>query len=95
MTNIVVWSAFSTSPEMVTARFPDDRIFAIADETGLAAAADAEVAFSGNNPRRVRKLLDAGIFTSLRTDRKGQKYIRLSPHFYNTDAELARVMEHI
>jgi phosphoglycerate dehydrogenase-like enzyme len=59
VTNIVVWSAFSTSPEMVTARFPDDRIFAIADEKGLAAAADAEVAFSGNNPRRVRKLLDA------------------------------------
>ena len=59
MTNIVVWSAFSTSPDMVTARFPEDRIFAIADEQGLAAAADAEVAFSGNNPRRVRKLLDA------------------------------------
>ncbi len=59
MTNIVVWSAFSTSPEMVTARFPDDRILAIADEKGLGAAADAEVAFSGNNPRRVRKLLDA------------------------------------
>jgi phosphoglycerate dehydrogenase-like enzyme len=59
VTNIVVWSAFSTSPDMVTARFPEDRIFAIADEHGLAAAADAEVAFSGNNPRRVRKLLDA------------------------------------
>ena len=59
MTNIVVWSAFSTSPDMVTARFPEDRIFAIKDEQGLAAAADAEVAFSGNNPRRVRKLLDA------------------------------------
>src|SRR5258706_4186400 len=44
---------------MVTARFPDDRILAIADEKGLGAAADAEVAFSGNNPRRVRKLLDA------------------------------------
>ena len=59
MTNIVVWSAFSTSPEMVTARFPDDRIVAIVDEKGLERAADAEVAFSGNNPRRVRKLLDA------------------------------------
>jgi phosphoglycerate dehydrogenase-like enzyme len=34
-------------------------VFAIADENGLAAAADAEVAFSGNNPRRVRQLLDA------------------------------------
>jgi phosphoglycerate dehydrogenase-like enzyme len=59
VTNIVVWSAFSTSPETVTARFPEDRILAIADEKGLGAAADAEVAFSGNNPRRVRQLLDA------------------------------------
>jgi selenocysteine lyase/cysteine desulfurase len=40
-----------------------------------------------------QKLLDAGIITSLRTDRKGQKYIRLSPHFYNTDTELQRVIE--
>jgi cysteine desulfurase/selenocysteine lyase len=37
-------------------------------------------------------LLDAGIITSLRTDRNGQKYIRLSPHFYNTDEELRRVL---
>lgn len=59
MTNIVVWSAFSTSPETVAARFPDDRVLAIADEKGLPQAADAEVAFSGNNPRRVRQLLDA------------------------------------
>jgi phosphoglycerate dehydrogenase-like enzyme len=59
VTNIVVWSAFSTSPEKVTARFPEDRIVAIVDENGLAGAADAEVAFSGNNPKRVRKLLDA------------------------------------
>ena len=54
-----MWSAFSTSPETVAARFPDDRVLAIGDEKGLAAAADAEVAFSGNNPRRVRQLLDA------------------------------------
>ena len=59
MTKIVVWSAFSTSPEAVVARFPDDRVIAIADEKGLTAAAEAEVAFSGNNPRRVRQLLDA------------------------------------
>jgi cysteine desulfurase / selenocysteine lyase len=39
------------------------------------------------------KLSAANILTSLRTDRKGQKYIRLSPHFYNTDAELKRVAE--
>src|SRR4051812_21232431 len=40
-----------------------------------------------------QKLLDANIITSLRADRSGQKYIRLSPHFYNTDAELQRVLE--
>ena len=40
-----------------------------------------------------QKLLDADIVTSLRADRAGQHYLRLSPHFYNTDAELQRVME--
>ena len=40
-----------------------------------------------------QKLLEANIITSLRTDRKGQRYIRLSPHFYNTDQELRRVIE--
>ncbi len=40
-----------------------------------------------------KTLLDAQVITSLRADRSGQKYIRLSPHFYNTDAELQRVLE--
>jgi len=40
-----------------------------------------------------QKLLDRGIVTSLRTDRSGQLYIRVSPHFYNTDAELHRLLE--
>ena len=39
-----------------------------------------------------QELLEAGVVASLRADRKGQKYIRLSPHFYNTDAELERVV---
>ena len=39
------------------------------------------------------KLESAGIITSLRVDRAGQQYIRLSPHFYNTDAELNRLLE--
>ena len=38
------------------------------------------------------KLTEAGIVTSLRTDRQGTKYIRFSPHFYNTDAELDRAL---
>jgi len=40
-----------------------------------------------------QKLSDAGVIASLRTDRKGQNYVRLSPQFYNTDAELQRVLE--
>ena len=42
-----------------------------------------------------QQLLGAGIVTSLRTDRSGQKYIRLSPHFYNTEAEFERLMEQL
>ena len=44
-------------------------------------------------PALHQKLLAANIVTSLRVDRKGQRYLRLSPHFYNTDAELQRVIE--
>jgi selenocysteine lyase/cysteine desulfurase len=40
-----------------------------------------------------QELLEAGVITSLRVDRTGQQYIRLSPHFYNTDTELERVLE--
>lgn len=40
-----------------------------------------------------KKLLDAGIVTSLRTDRSRKNYLRISPHFYNTDEELRRVLE--
>ncbi len=47
----------------------------------------------GDMPALHRTLAEAGIITSLRSDRAGRRYIRLSPHFYNTDAELARVVE--
>ena len=40
-----------------------------------------------------KKLADAGIVTSLRVDRTGKNYIRISPHFYNTDEELKRVLK--
>ena len=39
------------------------------------------------------KLEAAGIITSLRADRAGRRYLRLSPHAYNTDAELQRCLE--
>jgi cysteine desulfurase/selenocysteine lyase len=40
-----------------------------------------------------QKLMSAGVHTSLRVDRAGQQYVRVSPHFYNTDAELHRLLE--
>lgn len=39
------------------------------------------------------KLAAAGVVASLRADRSGRKYVRFSPHFYNTDAELQRALE--
>ncbi len=39
------------------------------------------------------KLAAAGVVTSLRADRSGRKYIRLSPHFYNTEAELRKAID--
>ncbi len=39
------------------------------------------------------RLTEQRIVTSLRADRSGQRYLRLSPHFYNTDAELERLLE--
>ena len=40
-----------------------------------------------------QQLLEKNIVTSLRMDRSGKQYIRISPHFYNTDAELKKVLE--
>lgn len=39
------------------------------------------------------RLTAANIATSLRMDRAGQQYLRLSPHVYNTDAELQRALD--
>ena len=44
-------------------------------------------------PALHQRLEQEKIVTSLRTDRSGQQFIRLSPHFYNTDAELDRVLD--
>ncbi len=39
------------------------------------------------------KLLAGNVVASLRMDRAGQRYLRFSPHYYNTDAELQRAVE--
>ncbi|MGV3756006.1 MAG: aminotransferase class V-fold PLP-dependent enzyme [Verrucomicrobiota bacterium] len=40
-----------------------------------------------------QKLTEAKVQLSLRADRKGQQYLRVSPHFYNTDEELERMLK--
>lgn len=65
-----------------------------ADAAPSAASAIMSFTRPGSDlPALHEKLLEEGIVTSLRTDRAGQKYIRLSPHFYNTDTELQRVLD--
>ena len=67
-----------------------------AQKTGPESASGIVTFFKpGDNrtPRLHQKLAAADIITSLRSDRAGQLYIRLSPHFYNTDAELHRLLE--
>lgn len=44
-------------------------------------------------PALQKTAADAGVQISLRTDRQGKQYLRVSPHFYNTDAELDRLLE--
>lgn len=58
-----------------------------ANASGIMALHRADV----NLPELHQRLAQAGIVASLRADRKNQQYLRLSPHFYNTDAELQRV----
>lgn len=41
------------------------------------------------------QLTEKNIITSLRADRSGGQYIRVSPHFYNTDAELEQLLNHL
>lgn len=49
----------------------------------------------GDAPRVQESLVKAGIVTSLRTDRAGRRFIRVSPHFYNTDSELGRLLDSV
>jgi cysteine desulfurase/selenocysteine lyase len=44
-------------------------------------------------PALQRKLMEARLHTSLRVNRQGRQYLRLSPHFYNTDDELHRLLK--
>ena len=39
------------------------------------------------------KLMAESIVASVRGDRSGRDYLRFSPHFYNTQPELERVVD--
>jgi selenocysteine lyase/cysteine desulfurase len=39
------------------------------------------------------RLTSANVICSSRQDRQGQHYIRFSPHFYNTEAEVDQVLK--
>ncbi|MBV9490285.1 MAG: aminotransferase class V-fold PLP-dependent enzyme [Verrucomicrobia bacterium] len=44
-------------------------------------------------PKLYQALTVAGVVLSLRQDRQGSHYVRFSPHFYNTEAELDHVLQ--
>lgn len=48
---------------------------------------------AGEMTKFFRALEEGNVIASLRFDRAGRQYIRLSPHFYNTHEELGRVVE--
>lgn len=43
--------------------------------------------------RLYRRLLDEKITLSLRRDRRGRSFLRVSPHFYNSESEVERLIE--
>ncbi|MBS0657359.1 MAG: aminotransferase class V-fold PLP-dependent enzyme, partial [Verrucomicrobia bacterium] len=66
---------------------------AIAPVAGPAAAGLLTLRHPSADPAAIYQACKAAhIVPSLRSDRAGQKYLRFSPHFYNTEAELARVV---
>ncbi len=62
--------------------------------TGLNEGAIVTFGIPGRSSTEVQQTLqEAGIIASLRTTRDGREWIRVSPHYYNTMAELERFLE--
>lgn len=73
-----------------------DRGYTVLHADAPAANASAIITFhrdGADMAALAARLEAAGVVASLRADRSGRKYIRFSPHFYNTDAELRRALE--
>lgn len=72
-----------------------DKGYTVLQAQAPAETASAIVSFfrPGTNMAALHQRLESnGIIASLRTDRSGQRYLRFSPHFYNTDAELEKAL---
>ena len=70
--------------------------YSILNEDGSAETASGIITFTRPDtdiPELHSRLEQSKIVTSVRVDRQNRRYIRLSPHFYNTDVELRRVLE--
>jgi phosphoglycerate dehydrogenase-like enzyme len=60
VSTILFWSMWPSTPQGgIADALPDDTIVAVKDESDLARAKDAEIAFCGLGEQRVRKVLDA------------------------------------
>jgi cysteine desulfurase / selenocysteine lyase len=73
-----------------------ERGFAVLGANAASSNASGIVSFSKPDTDMAalyERLQSAGVVASLRTDRTGKRYIRFSPHFYNTDAELQRALD--
>jgi len=66
----------------------------VGQSTGSSASGIVTFSHSQENlPALFEQLGRADIVCSLRQDRQGGHYLRFSPHFYNTEAEVDRVLE--
>lgn len=67
---------------------------AIAPVTGPHASGLLTLRHASLDPSRIYAALKkASVVASLRRDRAGQAYLRFSPHFYNTESEIDRVID--
>jgi selenocysteine lyase/cysteine desulfurase len=70
--------------------------FSVLHESSPPEHASAIVTFfkpGADMPQLHSRLTEHQVIASLRVDRTGQRYLRFSPHFYNTEAELQRAVD--
>lgn len=74
--------------------------YTVVNREAAGANASGIISFRSENRARDlealhRHLASQNVVSSLRTTRNGDRYIRFSPHFYNTDEELRRALSYL